>query len=206
MCLYIHHKKKKNQKTGRKHLDGVLVDVWLLPQIQCNNTITFITRKIFSRWLWSVPSNLTSGKCGWDQVNRMLLRRVLFVSLAIRRPSLPWCTEPGSRIRAFPASARMRPCPDSALKASRYWDRWFLWRLGCIVSATVEGLRCYPLHRYVLCVCDRSSWHGGRRRQFFLDLYNRVSSQRDATELAPHTQPWSDTIENWWNLGVDYLP
>ena len=28
---------------------------------------------------------------------------------------------------------------------------------------------------------------GGRRQEFFLDLYNQVSSQRDATVLASHT-------------------
>ena len=145
------------------------MDVWLLPQIQCNNTITFITRKIFSRWLWSVPSNLTSGKCGWDHVNRMLLRRVLFVSLAIHRPSLPWCTEPGSRIRAFKILRSMVP-----LEVGMHY---FISNSG--------GSEMLPASQICPRVCDRSIWHGGRRRQFFLNLYNRVSSQRDATELAP---------------------
>lgn len=182
------------------------MDVWLLPQIQYN-TITSITRKIFSRRLWSVPSNLTSGKCGWGQVNRMLLRRVLFVSLAIRRPSLPWCTEPGSRIRAFPASAGICSCPDSALTALRYWDRWFLWEVGthCFISNS-GGSEMLPASQICPVYVTEAADAGVGGDSSFLIFTTGSASREMLRSWPPIPRPWSDTIENWWNLGVDYLP
>lgn len=81
ICIYIIKKKKATWKKTFGWWDCGCLALFLpwnicIFQIYYNNTITFITRKIFSRQLYSVPSGLTSGSCRLGRVNSMQLRRM----------------------------------------------------------------------------------------------------------------------------------
>lgn len=140
VCVFVYTSlKKKNEKKIFWWWDrGCLAffPTWntCVLQIKVTAPLASITRKIFSRWLCSVPSDVISDKCKI----RTRLRGMLYVDLAILELFLPWRLEPGSRIWALPARVERCPCLDSALVTWSHWD-WQLLGEG--------GARCFVKNR-----------------------------------------------------------
>lgn len=123
-----------------------------LLHIEYNSTITFLSRKIFSRQvsgvcLTSPRVNRRLGRVSW-----MCLTRTLCVDWAVLELSPLGRMEPASSMRAFPRGHEKVP---TAPAGSRSSDRRILGEVG---SGSVRGLGCWDTTFLYVNTADTGHW------------------------------------------------